>query len=369
MNELNKTGNFHRQIELKPLDIEDIALLVRDVISDSEQVASEIAEVLLDRTQGNPFFIRELINTFYERRLVFLKEGKWKVDISGIRSSEISANAAGLMVEKIAGMPDETVSFLKYAACIGDSFQKQIIYMLTDSSEENIDRILTEAANEGFFIISGDSVQFSHDKIREAAYSLISDTDRSYIHYKIGNIYYNIYNENELSENVFIIVNQLNKGLENIRDDAERQRILELNLFAGRKLLSSPAFESACIFFKIAESLLPEDFWSLHYADALDFYSDKAHAEYLSKDFGSAESTLDLIFQNAKTVLDRIIVYELRAAIYTSWNRIKESIEFLTEALNSLGMSIPENPSELSTLYEIIVNKIRMRNKSIHSLV
>ncbi|HNF14260.1 MAG TPA: ATP-binding protein, partial [Leptospiraceae bacterium] len=131
----------------------------------------------------------------------------------------------------------------------------------------------------------------------------------------------------------------------------------------------SPAFESACIFFKIAESLLPEDFWSLHYADALDFYSDKAHAEYLSKDFGSAESTLDLIFQNAKTVLDRIIVYELRAAIYTSWNRIKESIEFLTEALNSLGMSIPENPSELSTLYEIIVNKIRMRNKSIHSLV
>lgn len=249
---VKKNGLVYREILLEPIKVNDIRHLVSDTLNCEEGKATEIAEIISNKTKGNPFFVNQMFKSFYDKDLIVYKDGIWIWDVSSIQKVNIGDNVIDLMIEKVSELPESLIDIIKLAACIGDWFLIDIFSEISKKPKAELTIELIEISNEGFFIIAENIVRFVHDKIREAAYSLISEADKDKNHYAIGSTYLKMTKEEDIEENVFTIVNQLNHGIEYIVDPEEKVKLLELNRIAGNKSVTSNAYEAGIVFFQSA---------------------------------------------------------------------------------------------------------------------
>ncbi len=122
---------------------------------------------------------------------------------------------------------------------------------------------------------------FLHDRVQQAAYSLIAEADKQSIHLKIGRLLLANTSQATLEGQIFDVVNQLNQGVELITNEVERTRLAELNLTAGKKAKASTAYEAALKNFTIGIELLPENAWIADYQLTFALYIERSECEYL----------------------------------------------------------------------------------------
>ncbi|TGN10570.1 AAA family ATPase [Leptospira ilyithenensis] len=368
LDDLKGTGFYHQKINLNPLGIQDINSLVSETLFCKKDESLSLAEILHSKTKGNPFYVNEVFKSLYDKELIVYKDDRWVWDIQKIRDVNISGNVIDLIVEKIKELPESRIETLKLAACIGSWFKQEVYASIAEKSLEEVKEDLIELANDEFFLLSETDVNFVHDKIQEAAYSIIPEKEREKIHYHIGNSYLRMIDEYRLEDHIFTIVNQLNQGIANIITTEERLRLQELNVMAGNKSLASSAYEAALGFFQVAVEFLPENSWESRYDSTLKLYTNQAEAEYLSKEYDAAEKTFDIISANAKDTLDKIQIFELKSSMYVSQNRMLDVLVILKQALKLLGLNLPKNPGELSPLPDIIGFKLKLGKRAISDL-
>jgi len=369
LEDLHKTGFQSKNISLEPISLTDISHLVGDTLSCDENKAKELATVLFEKTKGNPFFVNELFKSFYEKDLIQYISGSWNWDIVKIQDVKLSENVIDLMVEKVKELSDSAIEKLKLAACIGSWFKQEVFFNILGKSQAEAKHDLIHLANEGFLRLGEMDVNFVHDKIREATYTLISDTEKSKNHYTIGNTYLSMLEKYRLEDHIFTIVNQLNQGIEHITKPDEKAKLQELNIIAGNKAMASAAYEAALGFFQIAINQLLDNSWETNYDLTLELYTNRARSEYLSKEYLAAEKTFDLILAKAKNPIDKITIYELKSSMYVSQNKIIEAIDILKQALRTLEINLPKKPTEVSPLPEIIKFKFKFGKKKAGDLL
>ena len=139
-------------------------------------------------------------------------------------------NLVEMMAGKIGKLSLGTQYVLKICACIGNRFDLEILACVRGTSVDTALGDLTEAINEGLVSRIGDMYVFHHDRIQEAAYSLVGDSEKSALHYKIGKLTLDTATENERQNKLFYIVDQLNLGSKMITGGREREnlaRVLE----------------------------------------------------------------------------------------------------------------------------------------------
>lgn len=357
LDKLNAKGINYKSILLNPFTMKDVMHIVEDTLHSEKAQSKQLAEILFSKTKGNPFFVMEMFRSLYDRDLLEFKASKWVWDISKIEEAKISENVIDLLVEKVKDLTLSQVETLKLAACIGDSFHSEILYIVSNKSRDVVAEELTKIANDGFLIISKNMIKFVHDKVREATYTLIGENERVKNHYLIGRAYLKVIKPDQVDEFIFTIVNQLNQAIIIIPDE-EKQELIRLNTIAGNKSLAASAYDSAFGFFNVAVALLPDDSWNTNYKDTIHLYSQKARAESLSANYLMAESTFDAIVNNAIGILDKISAYELKSSLYSSQLRLRDSIQLAAEALKFLGVYLPKNPKEISILPELLKAKI-----------
>ena len=102
---------------------------------------------------------------------------------------------------------------------------------------------------------------FAHDRVQEAAYSLIPEERRAEAHLRIGRLLLARTPEDEREEAIFEIVGQLNRGAELIASQEQRDELAGLNLIAGKRAKSSAAYASALAYFAAGARLLGGPTW------------------------------------------------------------------------------------------------------------
>lgn len=361
---LKKKGIHFKSILLNPFSVQDISNLVSDTLRCEKKDARDLAEVLFKKTKGNPFFVTEMFKNLHEKSLIVYREEKWNWNIQKIEEAKISENVIDLLVEKVKDLSLSQAETLKLAACIGDSFQAEILFLVSDKEREVVNEELTTISNEGFLIVTKNIVRFVHDKVREATYTLISEYEKSKNHYLIGNAYLKHLKEEEREDFIFTIVSQLNLGITFNYTLEEKRRLVQLNTIAGNKALASTAYDAALDYLNIAVNLLPENSWSTNYQETLKLFSLKARAESLSTNYEKAESTFEAIVTNAQSILDKISAYELKSYLYSSQLRLRDSITLASDALKLLNVSLPKNPKEYSVIPELLKTKIIIGKKT-----
>src|SRR6202011_2820986 len=150
---------------------------------------------------------------------------------------------------------------LQQLACLGNSVDSAMLRMVYQDSSEKMHGQLWEAVRTGLIFRSEDSYRFLHDRVQEAAYSLIPKELRAESHLRIGMLLAARTPPGKRDEAIFEIVNQLNRGSHLITSVEDRERVAELNLIAGRRAKLTTAYDSALKYLRAGRALLPEETW------------------------------------------------------------------------------------------------------------
>jgi predicted ATPase len=201
------------------------------------------------------------------------------------------------MVGKLNRLSVETQQALQLLACMGNSADFALLEMVSQQSNVEMHGQLWEAIRAGLIFRTEGSYKFLHDRVQEAAYSLIPENVRAETHLRIGRQLEACILPEKLDEAVFEIVNQLNRGSHLITSAGERKRLAELNLIAGRRAKSSTAYTSALAYLGAARALLAEENWHEEYELIFSIEYEAAECELLTADMAAAENRLLMLAQ------------------------------------------------------------------------
>ncbi len=280
-------------IVLFPLSLPHLTHLVANTLRQLPEQVSDLAELLFEKTGGNPFFAIQFLTELQHDGLLFFDYvlSQWKWDLKRIRSKGYTDNVVDLMVARIGHLAPETQEILKLVASVGNSTDASLLARVSEQDEGAIHQSLFGALQEGLLLRTGNTYLFAHDRIQQAAYSFIPQEERPGYHLRIGRLMLKSISEADLNDRIFEIVNQFTPGHALLTLE-ERQHLSELSLIAGRKAKAAAAYIAAVNYFSMGMLLLQTDSWSSHYVLTFELHLERARAEFL---IGNLELAKDLL--------------------------------------------------------------------------
>ncbi|AFY84798.1 trifunctional serine/threonine-protein kinase/ATP-binding protein/sensor histidine kinase [Oscillatoria acuminata] len=358
------------RIEVPPLNQEDVNQLVADALSCPQTRSQPISELVFQKTKGNPFFVTQFLKSLDEDHLLEYnsEHGYWQCDLTQVRSLAVSENIVEFMATQLQRLPAPTQTVLTLAACIGHQFDLATLALVYQHSLGETSAQLWEALQAGVVIpvselykfFQSDSgsegeemntqapavqYKFLHDRVQQAAYSLIPDREKQATHLKIGRLLLQNTTGEAVEEKVFDLVNQLNIGADLIESSWEKYQLAALNLQAGHKAKTSTAYEPALRYLEAGLGLLNPTSWGDRYDLTLQLHLAAAESAYLSTDFNRMEDLAQIVLEKADTLLDKIQVYEVKIQAYTAQNKQLDGLATARAALALLGVNLPEQPT------------------------
>jgi PAS domain S-box-containing protein len=372
---LRKEGATTSQITLAPLGLNAIAQLIADTLHSDISTIISLAELVLQKTGGNPFFVNEFLKTLYAENLLSfdLENLSWQWDITHIEGKNITDNVVELMLGKLKKLPPATQQVLQFAACVGADFDLSTLSIICESSSGEIFPQLIAAAQSGLIMPTSEldeqllvqDYKFLHDRVQQAAYALIDESQKQIVHLQIGR---NLL-ENTLSERLFEVVDHLNHGIDLVTDQAERTEIAKLNLMAGQKAKGSIAYSMAQTYLATGRAWLDPSSWQTNYDLTLELYSESTEVAYLCGDFDQVEYWATIVLQEAKTFLDTVKVYEIKIQTYVAQSQLLKAINTALQVLHQLGISFPETPNQSDSYFELNTITSLLGERAIEDLI
>lgn len=339
-----------RTVTLSPLGLDDLGQLVADTLHRGLDDVDELTRLIEVKTGGNPFFVSQMLKDLHARNLFRLDpaQGGWVWDMPGIRDMGLTDNVVDLMAGRISRMGERTRQVLRLAACIGNRFSLPMLAAVHEKSGEETSEALWEALRTGLLIASDQTFRFLHDRVQQAAYSLIAASDIAPLHLRIGRLLLRHLGRSQLEESIFDVTAHFNAALDLVDDPHERQTLLELNIQAGRKAKASTAYEAALRHFNVASALLPPDAWSVRPLVMLDVTREKADVAYLLGDFAQAEALLDEALRHTHDRFDKVEVYIQKLIQHNQLGNYNQLIDVARDALGLFGVSIPQADDDVT---------------------
>jgi len=391
--EIQKTGVIVNQIILSALSKSALNNLVADTINYSLEEALLLTEQIYLKTAGNPFFATQFIKYLHKEKLIYnhYNQCKWLFNLAKIKILAATGDVVELMATKIKKLPEFTQELLQLAACISNQFDLKTLSIVCEKSLSETALYLWNALSEELIFPIDETYKFYqgekddnwldiadlqtpiysflHDRVQQAAYSLIPKKNKQRTHLKIGRLLLNNTTEEQLEEKIFAIVNQLNYGLELITETKERENLASLNLKAGRKAKISTAYEAAIAYYQTGISLLAENSWEKQYELTLRFHEEKAEATYLNGEFEEMDKLINVVLEKADTLFDKVKVYDIQIQACIAQAKLPEALNIALSVLSLFGIDFPANPSQSYNQEFLQKTKSKLREKKISELI
>ncbi|MDZ7964357.1 MAG: AAA family ATPase [Nostoc sp. DedSLP03] len=355
-------------IVLSALTEADLNQLIADTLKYSAEQAIAIANLVYQKTKGNPFFTNQFLKSLHEDGLIAFasRTGDWQCNLAQIRALSFTEDIVEFVVLQLQKLRSQTQDVLKLAACVGNQFDLETLSIVYEKSPAQTAADLWPALKDGLILPGGEgytffqnesvvindltndrgsiniTYKFFHDRIQQAAYSLIPANQKPATHLKIGQLLLNNTPETEQELLIFEIVNQLNLGKELIVSVPDRDRLTQLNLLAGKKAKSATSYQVAIEYLTTGIGLLRSDCWHTQYELALALHESAAEAAYLCGAHEQMEQLAQTVMQQAKTPLDRISIYETKIQAYTTQNNVIGAIAIARQGMSLFGVVFPE---------------------------
>jgi len=379
LEELRKEGATISRITLAPLVLEASTQLIAETLHSDISTVKPLAELVLRKTGGNPFFVNEFLKTLYtENLLTFDFEYLvWEWNIAQIESKNITENVVELMIGKLKKLPYGTQQILKLAACIGAEFDLNTLSIISEKLPGEVFPELVLAAQSGLILAKSElneqllvqDYKFLHDRVQQAAYALIDESQKQAVHLQIGRNLLEKTLPERLSETLFKVVDHLNHGIELVTSQPERDEIAKLNLMAGQRAKAAIAYTMAKKYLATGREWLAASSWQTNYDLTLNLYLETTEVAYLCGDFEQVEHWAAVVLQFAKTVLDIVKVYDVKIQTDIAQSQPLKAINTGLQILQRLGISFPETPSQLDVDLELDAITSCFSEKPISSLI
>ncbi len=370
LEELKTQQTMLHEIPVKALAPEAIRTFIADALQGEPAEIQPLAEVVAEKTDGNPFFMRQFLCALYDDGIVRYDREKhrWTWDMAAIHATGITENVVTLLTERVQTLPAETQDLLKTAACLGREVSPEILMQVCETDEESLFDGVREAFQNGLLIKQEANFYFAHDRVREAAYSLLDAEERKRRHLRIGRILSAAAREDAQEEHVFIIAQHLNQGRELLSSKQECLHLAQLNLSAGIRARNSAACDAAADFLRYGLDALPPDAWTEQYELALSLFTEGCTVEYLVGRHQEAERHFNEVLSHARRPADKTRVYEAKMNCLETSNKYKDALHIGQEGLRALQWDMPRQGTKGLLLKELLLTKTLLFRRTITTL-
>jgi PAS domain S-box-containing protein len=362
---IRQAGAIVHEIILAPLAREDLGRLIADSLHCEPDRVIPLARLVHEKTAGNPFFAVQFISALAEEALLTFDHagGRWSWDLSRIQAKGYTDNVADLMVGKVNRLAVETQQALQEVACLGNGAEIATLCIVHGTSEEGVHADLWDAVRLEFVVRLERSYRFVHDRVQEAAYSLIPEQLRAEAHLRIGKLLAAHTPAEKREETIFEIVNQLNRGAALITSRDEREQLAELNLIAARRAKASTAYASALNYLIAGAKLLGDDHWERRPELTFALELHRAECEFLTGAPAAAEQRLTMLSARAANTVARATVACLQVDVYTTLDQSDRAVAVCLDYLRHLGVDWSAHPTaaEARREYEWIWSQLGSR--------
>ena len=371
LSSIKAAGTSVEEITLGALDAQHVSQLIADTLQCETDRVGDLAQLILRKTGGNPFFINQFLSTLTDEALIAFDSvhSRWSWDLERIHAKRYTDNVADLMIGKLARLPAATQEALQQLACLGNIATSAMLAVVQGTTEQELHARLLEARRQELVDVLESSYRFVHDRVHEAAYALIPTERRAAVHLRIGRMLVAHTPPGKLDEAVFEIVNQLNRGAALMTSRDERVQLAEFDLLAGQRAKQSAAYNSALTYLAAGRALLPEDCWERHGALTFALEFCRTECEFLTGALPAAEGRLSMLSSRAGRLVDFAAVTHLREELFTTLGRSDRAIEVCLDYLRRVGVDWSARPmkEEVRQEYERLWRLIGRR--SIEELV
>ncbi|MBD2680201.1 MULTISPECIES: AAA family ATPase [Nostoc] len=414
LEQIKKAEVRANQIMLQPLENKYINQLIADTLNCPKKKTTSLAKLVNQKTGGNAFFITQLLKTLYKEKLLVFNAHQfsltkvvskgifWQWDIQEIERVRITDNVVELMIGKIEKLDEATQKVLKLAACIGNQFNLEILSLVNRKSQTVTSQELQPTIKEGLIIPLNDDYKlpllwsleemstdtseissafipkypksipykFLHDRVQQAAYSLIQEEEKKIIHLQIGRLLLKNLTEDNLEENIFNIVNQLNEGAELVTEQLEREQLAKLNLQAAKKSKASTAYEPALKYLETGLKFLASNSWEYQYKLTWELHLETLEMFYLNTQFERLEKFSQILIEHSKYILDKAKVNQIKILYYSTIFQTDKAIDIALKTLLELGITISQDSGNLEKKIEQQQDfiKLALQGKNIEDL-
>ncbi len=373
----NNRVPVHR-LDLGALDVEPITLLLADSLGESPSHVAPLAVLCHEKTSGNPFFLSRFVASLQEYGLIYFDHSahRWNWMLSGIAELDMTDNVVDLMVEKLSRLSPAGNRVLQRAACIGQAFDLATLATINDvgpkatlqqlleglrqglvlALTEDYDRFLQPNTDDGTPTAQNLRFRFLHDRVHQAAYSLIPTAERGLRHLNIGRALLGDSDAQTLSEHIFAVADQFNRGRSHLRDEDLQNQIAELNLQAACKARNRGASAAALSYALEGIDCLGQSSWHNTHLLTLNLHNEGIKAALRSNDLTAMEKLCEDVILHAHDPVERTHAVEASISALTLNNDNNRAVDLCLRQLDSLGHTLPRRSGGL-----------RRRLASVHS--
>jgi len=370
--ELREKGTTIHWINLAALTVADISQLIADTLRKDILEVKPLAELVVTKTEGNPFFVNELLKSMERENLIFFDTEaiKWQWNLALIREMKSTDNVVELTRTNLKKLPPATQELLSFAACLGAEFNLNLLCLVSEKSAREVFEELRIAVKFGLILTASEldeellvrDYKFLHDRVQQAADALIETGEKKEINLKIARLLLKNSDDAGVEEKIFDIVDRFNEAIELVGDRQEKNRIAELNLKAGSIAISSNAYEAGRLYLTKAIELLPENAWENMYEAVFQCYKQLGQCEYILGNLDEANKLFEIAVAKANSKLDAADIYDIQLQAYFIQSKFEEGVYLTKKVLKMFGIIIPDSDEEM------LLRK-REKNREVSSLL
>jgi PAS domain S-box-containing protein len=345
---IRSAGGEIQEITLGPLAQKHLEQLLGDALRCAPERSAPLARLVQEKTGGNPFFTIQFISSLAEEEMLTFDHDAacWSWDLGRIHAKGYTDNVVDLMITKLVRLPAETQTALHQLACLGNLADITTLSIVLEMSQEQVHAALWESVRQGLVELLDGSYKFIHDRVHEAAYSLIPEASRAQAHLRIGRLLAAHPFPEKREEKVFDIVNQLNRGVALITSREERENLAELNLIAGNHAKASTAYASALKYLVASAPLLADDCWERRRDLIFSVELERAECEFLTGELAAADERLTTLSNRTTSTVEQAAIACLHMDVRTALVQIDRAVAVALDYLRHVGIECSTHPTE-----------------------
>ncbi|MEG4106431.1 AAA family ATPase [Microcoleus sp. S13_C5] len=371
LEEIGKAQAAIKTITLAALTETSLNQLVADTLSCSPEIAQPLTQLIYQKTKGNPFFSVQFLKMLHDEELIQFDfdEGNWQCDIAKVKALAVTDDIVDFMALQLQKLPPATQNVLKLAACIGNQFDLGTLAVVSEQLATETAADLWKALQEELILPESEvykfyvgmekqdqaqnsevvNYKFLHDRVQQAAYSLIPEDQKQSVHLHIGQLLFARTSPEQLDERIFAIVSQFNLGSDRIAIQEQRDHLANLNLKAGRKARLSAAYPASAQYCEIGLQLLAtdnSDEWIRQPILTSELYIEAANSTCLIGAFERVDACVEAVLQHTSNPLEQVKALEIKIQSLIARNQLSEAIQVARAILQELDVELPEHPTQ-----------------------
>lgn len=352
-------------ISLTDLSAEAVGELLSELLNAPVGEVEPLAEIVYNKTHGNPFFVHQFVRNLHERGLLQFdfSRARWRWSAASIRSQHITDNVLELLQAEVTQLAPETQRLLHIAALLGSTFDLALLQKISGLQAAEVQHRLQPAFAAQMLVDAGSKYRFIHDRVRQTVRELVAEPAAANLHLSIGRALLENLTDDASSSYLFKVVNHLNKAVELV-GLSERTSWAELNLKAGSHALEAAAFSAALQYFEQAISLDGSTQWRTRYKQALAMHNGAAEAAFMCGQYEKMDGYIDTVVEKAQELAHTTTVTVVRIKALQAQGNLLESVRHGMATLRQHGVRFPKAPGNANIIGGLLRTRQALAGKS-----